>query len=60
MLLKKLIWKLLKFYTYRLFSQQKEFNCQVVNAITSLNKRWEEEIEEIKKRLPPAGESDAR
>ena len=50
-LLKKLIWKLLKFYTYRLFSQQKEFNCQVVNAITSLNKRWESEIEEIKKRL---------
>lgn len=50
-LLKKVIWKLMKFHTFRLFSQQKEFNCQVVNAICSMNKRWESEIEEIKKRL---------
>jgi len=37
--LKKIIWQLLKFYTYRLFSQQKEFNSQVVMAIGLLAKR---------------------
>jgi len=39
---KKIIWKLLKFYTYRLFSQQKEFNCQVANAISSLKSKIDE------------------
>jgi hypothetical protein len=43
-MLKKTIWKLLKFYTYRLFSQQKEFNCQVINAIVSLNRKVDAEI----------------
>ncbi|MCX6355786.1 MAG: hypothetical protein NTZ78_12920 [Candidatus Aureabacteria bacterium] len=41
-MLKKVIWKLLKFYTYRLFSQQKEFNCQVANAISSLKNKIDE------------------
>jgi len=40
--LKKAVWKLLKFYTYRLFSQQKEFNCQLANAISSLKSRIDE------------------
>lgn len=40
-LLKKVIWHLLKFYTYRLFSQQKEFNSQVVMALGLMNKRLE-------------------
>ena len=48
-LLKKTIWKLLKFYTYRLFSQQKEFNCQITNAITSLNRKLDTELTKIKK-----------
>jgi hypothetical protein len=48
-LLKKTIWKLLKFYTYRLFSQQKEFNCQITNAITSLNRKLDSELTKIKK-----------
>ncbi|MDD5556104.1 MAG: hypothetical protein PHN82_02515 [bacterium] len=43
-LLKKVIWKLLKFYTYRLFSQQKEFNCQVANAVASLNRKLDREL----------------
>jgi hypothetical protein len=34
-LLKKVIWKLLRFYTYRLFSQQREFDCQVAEALRS-------------------------
>jgi len=44
---KRLIWIILRFYTYRLFSQQKEFNFQLVNTIMSLNKR----IEELEKKL---------
>lgn len=39
--LKKIIWHLLKFYTYRLFSQQKEFNSQVAMALGLLSKRIE-------------------
>ncbi len=38
-LLKKTIWKLLRFYTYRLFSQQREFDCQVAEALAS-HYRW--------------------
>ena len=39
---KRFVWVLLRFYTYRLFSQQKEFNFQLVNTIMSLNKRVDE------------------
>jgi hypothetical protein len=40
--LKRLVWIILRFYTYRLFAQQKEFNFQLVNTVTSLNKRIDE------------------
>jgi len=50
-LLKKLIWKLMKFYTYRLFSQQKEFNCQMVNAFLALHKKVALDLEAIRDRL---------
>jgi len=46
-LLKKTIWSLLKFYTYRLFSQQKEFNSQVVMAVGLLAKR----IDQLEKKV---------
>lgn len=45
--LKKSIWQLLKFYTYRLFSQQKEFNSQVVMAVGLLAKR----IDQLEKKV---------
>ena len=48
--LKKTIWKMLKYYTYRLFSQQKDFNCQVANAICSLKAKVDAELTAIKKR----------
>lgn len=48
---KKIMWKLLKFYTYRLFTQQKEFNCQVTNAFLSLRKCMDERFKEIHERL---------
>ena len=57
-LLKKLIWKLLKFYTYRLFLQQKEFNCQIANAITSLNRKLDSEIAKLKKGGQTGDKSD--
>lgn len=51
---KRLIWILLRFYTYRLFSQQKEFNFQLVNTIMSLSKR----IDELEKKLKPHDSTD--
>lgn len=47
--LKKIIWQLMKFYTYRLFSQQKEFNSQAVIALGLLSKRIEKLEERLKK-----------
>lgn len=50
-LLKKIIWKLLKFYTYRLFSQQIEFNSQIRNAIIAVHEDISSRIEILEKRL---------
>ncbi len=49
--IKKLIWKLLKFYTYRLFVQQKEFNYQVVNALNVMHRNYQKKIEELNNRV---------
>ncbi len=43
-LLKKVIWKLLKFYTYRLFSQQREFNMQMKDAVTLLYSDYQKRL----------------
>jgi len=51
LLLKKSIWKLLKFYTYRLWSQQREFNAQIANTVNALNKKFDAEISELKKEI---------
>lgn len=48
---KKIIWHLLKFYTYRMFNQQKEFNCQIVNTIISLNKKIDAGFEEVNQKI---------
>ena len=50
-ILKKVIWKLLKFYTYRMFSQQKEFNCQMVNTVLCMNKKLKIDLEELSARI---------
>jgi hypothetical protein len=49
LLLKKIIWKLLKFYTFRLWSQQREFNAQIANTVNAMHKKFSAEIEELKK-----------
>ncbi|HOO78314.1 MAG TPA: hypothetical protein PLI51_05960 [bacterium] len=43
-LLKKIIWKLLKFYTFRLFSQQKEFNARSTVLIQAMVLRYEQKL----------------
>ncbi len=54
--LKKIIWHLLKFYTFRLFMQQRDFNLQVVNALQSLDAK----LEKLRQRLESASPSPDR
>ena len=54
--LKKIIWHLLKFYTFRLFMQQRDFNLQVVNALQSLDAK----IEKLRQRIESASPSPDR
>ncbi len=50
-LLKKTIWKLLRFYTYRMFSQQNQINGQVINALDGLNRKLNRRTAEIEARI---------
>ena len=45
--LKKVIWKLLKFYTYRIFSQQIEFNSQVKNTLNAIERDFSEKVRNL-------------
>lgn len=56
---KKIMWKLLKFYTYRLFTQQKEFNCQVTNAFLSMRKHIDQRFKELHERLDFLAKQDS-
>jgi len=56
--LKRLIWSLLKFYTYRLWSQQNQVNGLLVTAMESMDEKYagriaklEERIAELEQRL---------
>ena len=49
--LKKTIWKLLKFYTYRLWSQQNEVNGLMVTAIEGLDEKHADKIKALEKRV---------
>ena len=42
--LKKIIWKSLKFYTYRLFSQQKDFNAKMASIADGMNRKFERRL----------------
>ena len=50
-LLKKTIWKLLKFYTYRLWSQQNQTNGVLLAAIEMMDRRHKTEVEALRKRV---------
>lgn len=50
-LLKTIIWKLLKFYTYRLWSQQNEVNSLLVTAIEGVDEKYQHRIQDLERRL---------
>ena len=49
--LKKVIWKLLKFYTYRLWSQQNTVNGLLVTGVESLDEKYREQIKRLEARV---------
>ena len=49
--LKKVIWKLLKFYTFRLWSQQNQTNDVLLAAIEIMDRRHKKEVAELKARI---------
>ena len=49
--LKTVIWKLLKFYTYRLWHQQNQVNALMVTAVESSFKQYEQTIAELEARI---------
>lgn len=49
--LKKTIWKLLKFYTYRLWSQQNTINGLLVTGVESLEEQYRERIHRLEARV---------
>jgi len=48
---KTVMWKLLKFYTYRLWSQQNQVNGLMVTAIDSAFQNYEKHIARLEKRI---------
>jgi hypothetical protein len=49
--LKHVIWKMLKFYTYRLWSQQNQTNTLLLSAIENLEDRYKEKIRKLEERI---------
>ena len=49
--LKRLIWKMLRFYTYRLWSQQNEVNAILLSATEANDNRYRDKIEELEARI---------
>ena len=49
--LKKVIWKLLKFYTYRLWSQQNQVNGLIVTSIVGLDEKYSSRIKKLEQRI---------
>ncbi len=58
--LKKGIWSLLRFYTFRLWSQQNQVNTLLFSAIELLNRRSAERIQTLEKRVAALEEALAR
>jgi hypothetical protein len=49
--LKKVIWKLLKFYTYRLWSQQNQINGLLLSAIEEIDRKYRDRIQKLEDRV---------
>lgn len=50
-ILKIAIWKLLKFYTYRLWSQQNDINSLWVTALEGMDEKYRHRLQELEHRL---------
>ena len=50
-MLKKVIWKMLKFYTFRLWSQQNQTNGVLLAAVELMNRRHKKEIDALSSRV---------
>lgn len=48
---KRVLWKLLKFYTYRLWSQQNQVNGLLLSAIETTENRFRDRIDRLEKRI---------
>ncbi len=59
-LLKKTIWGLLKFYTYRLWSQQNQINGLLVTAIEGLDEQYGEKVRKLEARVAELEKQVAR
>lgn len=49
--LKKVLWKLLKFYTYRLWSQQNQVNGLLLSATEEIDRKYRDKIRALEDRL---------
>ena len=49
--LKHAIWKMLKFYTYRLWSQQNETNAMLLSATEAVDNKYREKMRELEARI---------
>ena len=49
--LKKTLWKLLKFYTYRLWSQQNQTNVLLLSAVENLENSYRNKIKKLEDRI---------
>ena len=48
---KRAIWKLLKFYTYRMWSQQNQANALLLSALEAVASKQKQEIDALKKEI---------
>jgi hypothetical protein len=58
--LKKIIWEILKFYTYRLWSQQNQINGLLVTALESLDEKYRTRMEMLERKLGTEDKSQER
>ncbi len=49
--MKRLIWKMLKFYTYRLWSQQNQVNSLLLAAVEETDRLYRERLEKLEVRI---------
>ncbi|MCX6992435.1 MAG: hypothetical protein NT011_04745 [Kiritimatiellaeota bacterium] len=57
---KKILWKLLKFYTYRLWSQQNQVNGMLVTALEGLDEKYRNRLRDLERRLAAIEEEKAK